>query len=143
MIERRELDQVNASTDLAERMLATARQHLASARLLAPSDPYLAYAALYDAIRKSLSALLQVQGLRATTSGGHVAVVHAVQAQFGASTGALLRPVDRIRVTRHEAEYPGQATYIDEDAVLDDLPKAEAIVDAARKAFPHLPPFAR
>jgi hypothetical protein len=143
MIERRELDQVNASTDLAERMLATARQHLASVRLLAPSDPYLAYAALYDAIRKSLSALLQVQGLRATTSGGHVAVMHAVQAQFGVSMGALLRPVDRIRVTRHEAEYPGQATYIDEDAVLDDLPKAEAIVDAAGKAFPHLPPFTR
>jgi hypothetical protein len=31
-----------------------------------------------------------------------------------------LRPVDRIRVTRHEAEYPGQATYIDQDTVLDD-----------------------
>jgi hypothetical protein len=53
MIERRELDQVTANPELADRLLATARQHLASARLLAPSDPYLGYAALYDAIRKS------------------------------------------------------------------------------------------
>ena len=123
------------------RLLATARQHLASARLLADTDPYLAYVAVYDAIRKALSALLQIQGLRATTSGGHLAVMHAVQAQFGASMGAILRPVDRIRVTRHEAEYPGQATYIDQDTVLDDLPKAEAVVEAVAKALPHLAPF--
>jgi len=141
MIERRELDQVTANPELADRLLATARQHLASASLLAPSDPYLGYAALYDAIRKSLSALLQIQGLRATTSGGHVAVVQAVQAQFRASMGPILRPVDRIRVTRHEAEYPGQVTYIDEQSVLDDLPKAEAIVEAVAKALPHLTAF--
>lgn len=141
MIERRELTQVTANTELADRLLATARQHVASARLLAASDPHLAYAALHDAIRKALSALLQIQGLRATTSGGHLAVMHAVQAQFGASMGAILRPVDRIRITRHEAEYPGPATYIDEDAVHDDLPKAEAEIEAVAKTLPHLPVF--
>lgn len=141
MIERRELDQVTANPELADRLLATARQHIASARLLSSSDPYLAYAALYDAIRKSLAALLQAQGLRATTSGGHLAVMHAVQVQFGPSMGAILRPVDRIRGTRHEAEYPGQATYMDEDTVRDDLPAAEAVVDAAAKALPHLATF--
>lgn len=71
MIERRELDQITANTELAERLLATARQHLASARLLAGSDPYLGYAALYDAIRKSLSALLQTQGLRLPGNTAH------------------------------------------------------------------------
>jgi hypothetical protein len=35
MIERRELEQVTANSELAERLLATARQHLASAKLLA------------------------------------------------------------------------------------------------------------
>jgi hypothetical protein len=89
MIERRELTQVTAGTELAERLLATARQHVASARLLADSDPYLAYAALHDAIRKALAALLQVQGLRATTSGGHLAVTQAVQAQFGTTIQIL------------------------------------------------------
>jgi uncharacterized protein (UPF0332 family) len=141
MIERRELTQVTANAELADRLLATGRQHLVSARLLAASDPYLAYAAVYDAIRKALSALLQVQGLRASTTGGHLAVMHAIQAQFGASMGAILRPVDRIRVTRHEAEYPGQATYIDEDTVRDDMPAAEAVVEAVAKALPHLSPF--
>jgi hypothetical protein len=141
MIERRELTQVTAGTELAERLLATARQHVVSARLLADSDPYLAYAALHDAIRKALAALLQAQGLRATASGGHLAVTQAVQAQFGTTMGAILRPVDRIRTTRHEAEYPGPTTYIDEDAVTDDLPKAAAIIEAAAKALPHLPVF--
>jgi hypothetical protein len=141
MIERRELTQVTAGTELAERLLATARQHVASARLLADSDPYLAYAALHDAIRKALAALLQVQGLRATTSGGHLAVTQAVQAQFGTTMGAILRPVDRIRITRHEAEYPGPTTYIDKDAVTDDIPKAEAVIEAAAKALPHLSVF--
>jgi len=140
-LERQELTQMTANTELAKRLLATARQHLASVRLLAASDPYLAYVAVYDAIRKALSALLQIQGLRATASGGHLAVMHAVKAQFGASMGAILRPVDRIRVTRHEAEYPGQATYIDQDTVLDDLPKAEAVVEAVTKTLPHLSPF--
>jgi hypothetical protein len=54
--------------------------------------------------------------------------------------GAILRPVDRIRTTRH-AEYPGPTTYIDEDAVTDDLAKAEAVIEAAAKALPHLPVF--
>jgi uncharacterized protein (UPF0332 family) len=136
MLERGELSQITANVELADRLMATARQHLGSARLLADTDPYLAYVAVYDAIRKALSALLQIQGLRATTSGGHLAVMHAVQAQFGASMGAILRPVDRIRVTRHEAEYPGQATYIDQDTVLDDLPKAEAVVEAVATGTP-------
>jgi uncharacterized protein (UPF0332 family) len=141
MIERRELTQVVADADLAERLLATARQHLDSAGVLAATDPYLAYTALYDAIRKALAALLQAQGLRATTTGGHLAVQQAARAQFGASMGAILRPVDRIRTTRHEAEYPSAGTYIDEDTVTDDLPEAEAVVEAVAKAMPHLSPF--
>jgi hypothetical protein len=96
---------------------------------------------IHDAVRKSLAALLQIQGLRATTTGGHLAVQYAAKAQFGATMGAVLRPVDRIRTTRHESEYPGPATWIDQDTVLDDLPAARAIVEAARKAIPHLSPF--
>jgi hypothetical protein len=141
MLERRELTQVVAEPELAERMLTTAQQHLVSAQLLAGSDPYLAYAALHDAVRKALAALLQVQGLRATTAGGHLAVQHAAKAQFGSSMGAILRPVDRIRTTRHECEYPGSTTWIDEDTVNDDLPAAQAVVEAAIKTLPHLTPF--
>jgi hypothetical protein len=141
MIQRRELTQVVAESELASRMIETAQQHLVSAQLLAGSDSYLAYAALHDAVRKALAALLQVQGLRATTTGGHLAIQHAARAQFGSSMGAILRPVDRIRTTRHEGEYPGPTTWIDQDTVNDDLPAAQAVVDAAAKALPHLSPF--
>jgi hypothetical protein len=55
--------------------------------------------------------------------------------------GAILRPVDRIRTTRHESEYPTTTTWIDEDSVQDDLPAATAVVDAADKALRHLSPF--
>lgn len=141
MPQRRELTQVIADAGMAERMLTTARQHLTSAELLAATDSYLAYAALHDAVRKAMAALLQTQGLRATTAGGHLAIQHATRAQLGASMGAILRPVDRIRTTRHESEYPTQSTWIDEDTVRDDIPAAQAIVEAAGKALPHLPPF--
>ncbi|GAA3443930.1 HEPN domain-containing protein [Planomonospora venezuelensis] len=141
MLQRRELTQVVADDRLAERMIETARKHLASAELLAAGDPHLAYSALHDAVRKALAALLQTQGLRATTTGGHLAVQHAAKARFGSSTGGILRPVDRIRITRHESEYPTAGTWIDEDTVRDDLPAALAVVDAAEKALPHLSPF--
>ncbi len=89
MLERRELTQVTANPELAERLLATARQHLTSAGTLAGSDPYLAYAAVYDAIRKALSAMLQTQGLRATTSGGHVAVVRSCRARLSTPSSGV------------------------------------------------------
>jgi hypothetical protein len=143
MLQRRELTQVVADAELAERLLSTARQHLVSAEVLADTDPYLAYAALHDAVRKSLASLLQIQGLRATTTGGHLAIQHAARAQFGTSMGAILRPVDRIRTTRHEGEYPTPTTWIDEDSVRDDLPAAAAVVEAAAKALHHLSPFIR
>lgn len=143
MLDRRELTQVVADLELARRLIGSARRHLASAQLVADEDPELAYAALYDALRKALAAMLQAQGLRATTSGGHLAVTNAVRAQFATSMGGLLRPVDRIRVTRHATEYPDSNTYIDADAVVADLPHAKAVVDAAETAIEHLPVFAR
>ena len=82
MLERGELSQITANAELADRLLATARQHLASARLLADTDPYLAYVAVYDAIRKALSALLQMQGLRddiRRAPGGHARRAGAVR----------------------------------------------------------------
>jgi hypothetical protein len=136
MLERGELSQITANAELADRLLATARQHLASARLLADTDPYLAYVAVYDAIRKALSALLQMQGLRATTSGGHLAVMHAVQAQFGASMGAILRPVDRIRVTRRsEEELAGERTMGQEELALQFLPRLDPLARALKLTF--------
>lgn len=141
MLDRAELTQVVADLGLAERLLTSASRHLASAERLSDEDPELAYAAIHDAVRKAMAAMLQAQGLRATTKGGHLAVQHAVRAQFGSSMGKLLRPVDRIRTTRHRVEYPDSETWIDADAVLADLPAARELVDAADKAIRHLTVF--
>lgn len=143
MIEREELTQVVADADLARHLIEAAHRHVKSAEVLRDDDPELAYAAVYDAIRKAMAAMLQAQGLRATTMGGHLAVQRAVRAQFGASMGALLRPVDRIRTTRHAIQYPDQETWVDADAVSADLPAAIALIDAAEKAIQHLPVFVR
>ena len=89
-----------------------------------------------------MTAMLQVQGLRATTVGGHLAVQRAVRVQFGASMGALLRPVDRIRSTRHAIQYPDRESLVDADMVRADIPAATALVDAAAKAIEHLTVFA-
>lgn len=125
----------------ARRLVTSAQRHLESAAALRLDDPEMGYAALYDAIRKSLTALLQAQGLRPTTAGGHLAVQHAVKAQFGASMGKLLRPVDRIRATRHAVEYLDEEVHIDAESVDADLSKARAIVDASLKAVGHMTVF--
>jgi len=143
LLDQGELTQVVADLDLADRLLTAARRHVKSAETLCDSDPELAYAAVYDAIRKALSAMLQAQGLRPTAEGGHLAVQRAVRAQFGASMGALLRPVDRIRTARHAIQYPDSETYVDADNVRADLPAAVALIDAAAQAIPHLPVFIR
>ncbi|GAA0429434.1 hypothetical protein Acor_40250 [Acrocarpospora corrugata] len=141
MLQRRELTQVIADTPLAERLLATARQHLLSAEALASTDAHLAYAALHDAVRKSLAALLQIQGLRATATGGHLAIQHATRAQSGASMGPISARSTASAQLATRSNTPTTTTWIDEDGVRDDLPIAIAVVDAADKALPHLTVF--
>jgi hypothetical protein len=80
---------------------------------------------------------------RPTSERGHLALQRAIEAQFDASTGALLRPVSRIRTTRHAIQYPDTGTYIDADQIRADLPAAVELVNAAVKAVPHLPVFTR
>lgn len=102
-----ELEVVTASDELAQRFLAEAAAHMASARTISESDPAGAYQLAYDAARKACSGLLAVQGLRATTRGGHIAVQEAVRDQFGGDGGvAAFRAFTRLRRTRAGAEYP-------------------------------------
>jgi hypothetical protein len=141
LIDKGELTKVVADLDPAHRMLYQANQHVRSVNTLASDDPYAAYSLIHDAIRKALAAMLQAQGLRATTAGGHLAVQYAIFAQFEPTMGRLLRSLNRIRTMRHAAEYPTESTYVDEDIVRDDLPHAAKIVAAAEAALEHLPVF--
>ncbi|WP_236808213.1 hypothetical protein [Amycolatopsis albispora] len=78
------------------------RTHIASARLLIDSDPEGAYTLAYDGARRALAAVLQNQGLRATSRGGHIAVYEAVRAQLDPPLGSTLRPFNRMRIRRNE-----------------------------------------
>lgn len=101
-----ELEAVEPDGRVADRLLADARRHVASAGAALQLDDLAgAYQLAYDALRKSAAALLAVQGLRATSRGGHVAVQDAVRAQFG-GTGSPFRSFSRIRRLRTATEYP-------------------------------------
>ena len=94
----------------------------------------------YDAARKACSALLATQGLRATSSGGHVAVQETVTEQFG----PVFRSFSRMRRRRRESEYPDLDTpTLDTDDAEYGISQAAEIVDAANQllASGELPPF--
>jgi hypothetical protein len=124
MIARGELERVPASREHADLLLAQAQQHLDSARTIAETDPAGAYQLLYDAARKALAAILENEGLRATSRGGHIAVREAVSAQLDPPLGGIFRPFDRLRRRRNQAEYAstGEPSFVADD-VERDLPK--------------------
>src|SRR6266487_5858534 len=101
-----ELQRVPASREQADRLLIQAKTHVTSAVLVCGDDPAGGYALAYDAARKALTAILENQGLRPTTRGGHLAVLEAIRAQLDPPMGQALRPFDRIRRQRHDVEYP-------------------------------------
>jgi hypothetical protein len=73
-----------------------------------------------------------VQGLRATSRGGHIAVQDAVLAQFGASVPAF-RSFARIRRARNAFEYPSATTPGPSvDDVNDAVASATAVHEAAQ-----------
>jgi hypothetical protein len=120
-----ELGQVPPDIQLARRMLADATRHLATAAAAeSTGDLPGAYQLAYDALRKSAASLLEAQGLRATSRGGHIAVQDAVNAQLG-STIRALRSFSRLRRARNSFEYPSTET---------PGPSADDVKDAIRVA---------
>ena len=134
LLETGELGQVPPDTGLARRMLADARRHLATAAAAeSTGDLSGAFQLAYDALRKSAASLLEAQGLRATSRGGHIAVQDAVLAQFGSSIRAL-RSFSRLRRARNSFEYPSTDTPgPSEDDVKDAIRVAREANDAAGK----------
>ena len=137
-----ELQRIHSSRPQADRLIEQARAHLASAAAICDDDPSGGYALAYDAARKALTAVLENQGLRPTTLGGHVAVYEAVRAQLDPPMGKVLRPFTRMRRLRHDAEYPpADVPELTADDVSGDLGNAEAIVDLAVRVLDRMSPF--
>ena len=130
LLEDGELERVTPSTELAARLMDDASTHLSSADAIMAVDPTGAYQLAYDAARKACSALLALQGLRATTRGGHVAVQDAVREQFG----PVFAPYGRMRRRRRDSEYPDVETPAVTVADAEEgVAEAAAMVDAAAR----------
>lgn len=137
-----ELQRVPPSREHADQLLAQARRDVTSAGLLRDSNPKRAYESLYDAARMALTAVLENQGLRATSRGGHIAPYAAVSAQLDPPMGAVLRPFDRMRRTRNRSEYPSFTTpEVTADNVSADLSAATAIVETCEGVLDEMSPF--
>jgi hypothetical protein len=142
MIADGELERVPPSRDHADRLLSQARTHLTSAEAILGTDPPGAYALAYDAARKALVAILENQGLRSTSRGGHLAVIDAVRSQLDPPMGRVLRPADRMRRRRNDAEYPSSdVPALSPDDVREDAEKVDAIVQLATKVLDEMSPF--
>lgn len=85
--------------------------------------------------RKSSAALLAVQGLRATTRGGHIAVIDAVRAQFNDRGGMeVFGRLHTLRRRRNRTEYPDAASPgVNPGDARQALETAQAAVDAAKR----------
>ncbi|MCX5194641.1 hypothetical protein OOK31_12165 [Streptomyces sp. NBC_00249] len=137
-----QLERVPASHQAAEAELVRARTHVGSARQLAATDPEGAYTLAYDAGRRALAAVLQNQGLRATSRGGHTVIYEAVRAQLDPPLGSILRPFNRMRARRNEVEYrSSEAPTVTPQEVAADLAKVEALIELAEKAIPNMPRY--
>ncbi len=137
-----ELQRVPANREHADQLLVQARKDLASAQLLVDANPKRAYESLYDAARMALTAVLENEGLRPTSRGGHIAPYAAVSAQLDPPLGATLRPFDRMRRTRNRSEYPSFTTPdLTADNARADLSVATSIVEVCEGVLDQMSPF--
>ncbi len=75
LLRRGRIETVVSDVAAAWARVDEAKRHLSSAGALRDSDPALAYVALYDAARKSITAHMQAHGYRASNrAGAHQAV---------------------------------------------------------------------
>ncbi|GAA4623035.1 HEPN domain-containing protein [Cellulomonas oligotrophica] len=139
----RRIERVAPSRELADLMVAQARTHLATAELVAASDPAAAFQTTYDAARKALAGVLANQGLRATGApGAHAVLLEVALAQLDPPLGRTLRHFDWMRRTRNGTEYPSLDTpSVTEEDVRDAIPLATAIVDLAERVIPTMPVY--
>jgi HEPN domain-containing protein len=130
-----ELERVAPSDEVASRLLADAGAHIVLASKGIEDDPAGALQLSYDAARKASAALLAAQGLRATTRGGHIAVIDAVKAQFNDRGGMeIFGRLHPLRRRRNRTEYPDlDSPGVNEDDASQALETAEAVVDAAKR----------
>ena len=94
----------------------------------------MAFVAAYDAARKSLTAILAVQGYRSRGGdGGHVVLLDAVRSQFP-QRRVVLQRFDWMRTVRNSCEYPDADTpVLSTQDVTDSRKAATEILELAER----------
>ncbi len=96
-ISQKLIERVAPDVEHSKRLLAQSENHLHSAVVSQNHDLEGAYALLYDAARKALSAILSIHGLRATSFGGHSILCEVLSEFYIDDAPRLLKPFDRMR----------------------------------------------
>jgi hypothetical protein len=87
-------------------------------------------------------AILANEGLRPTSTGGHIATYDAVAAQLVPPLGSQLSAFHRMRRMRNSNEYPNfDEPNAEPQDILDDLPQAEAIIGVAERVLDQMPVY--
>lgn len=132
------LDKIGGETASGEDGLKKAQRRLATAEAIKADDPESALLLAYEAVHTAGFALLAQQGLRPTRTGGHLAVEHALNAQFGGP----MRKYGWLRTARHHDMYPAfPGERVDPGELAEALNDATAILDATAKILPELTMF--
>lgn len=144
LVASKELDRVTASHEMAALLLADSERHLETARKIAKEglDLPAAYTVSYDAARKALAAVLQIQGLRPSSRGGHTVIGLALEAQLNKSDE--LKAFQVMRRTRNLYEYPSDTEReADPEEIRDQIEDTEDIIAYAWKLIDILPPYGK
>jgi hypothetical protein len=142
MLTGRDLERVPPSAEHAADLLQQARKHVASAARIADDDPAGSFQLLYDAARKALWAVLENQGLRPTSRGGHMRCSRQCRLSSTRRWAKFCAPFDRLRRQRNKAEYPPQdAPSLTAEDVIRDIAKVEDILDIAVRVIDQMGPF--
>lgn len=114
--------------------LTNAKKHLESSKAISKSDPAGSYQLAYDAARKSIQAILALNGLRVRSAGGHFAFVRI--AESGVFESEAWKELREMRRIRNLLEYPQDGSLIlDSDAIALAIESAEEMVDEAWSSF--------
>ena len=144
LVSARRIERIPPNRDLADEYLRQARAHLATSLLAAGTDPVGEFQLAYDAARKALASILINQGLRPTSSGGHIAVYEAVLAQLDPPLGDVFKPFGWMRPLRDDSEYPSPDRPVasGEDAVAGRA-AAAPMIERAAKLLDLMPVYGR
>jgi hypothetical protein len=138
LIAQRRIEAVRPNPRACAEWINDARRHLASAKLLADSDPRLAYAAVHDAARKAITAHMNANGLRpASGDGSHRAVVaYALERMVGLTDTETLEAIDQLREGRRVAEYGEEPSIrIGPKEVQAAIAVASSVVEAVARSL--------